>query len=142
MRDASSKVSGLSGVASSQLCFPEHYRPQRLGEIRSWGHLPSALDKGTTAILALFPLYPPSSPCPLYPLYYILYTISSIISSILYPLLYPLYYILYTISSIIASILYPLLYPLYYILYTISSINSTFNQSPLRQGPGSAPFFV
>ena len=34
----------------------KHYRPRRLGEIRSWVDLPSTLDAGTTAILALFSL--------------------------------------------------------------------------------------
>ena len=52
VRDAevSAKVSGLSAVAAFQLCFREHYRPRRRGEIRFWVDLPSALHTGTTAI--------------------------------------------------------------------------------------------
>ena len=74
VRDAVSpaKVSGLSGVTAFQLCFPEYCRPRRLGEIRSWVDLPSALHAGIIAVP-----YSPSSPCILYytvysPLYQVL----------------------------------------------------------------------
>ena len=55
VRDAKepAKVSGLSGVVAFQLCLPEYFRPQSLGEIRSWVDFQSALDAGTIAILGL-----------------------------------------------------------------------------------------
>ena len=52
--EAPAKVSGLSGVVTFQLFFPEYYRLQLLGKIRLWVDLPNALDAGTIAILALF----------------------------------------------------------------------------------------